>query len=230
MSRVAVVIPAGGSGRRMGGVLPKQFLRVGGVPVLQRTIGVFHAMREVGEIVLVVPPPFVLRMQAMVRRERFAKVSAVVEGGRERQDSVRNGLAACRTGASIVLVHDAVRPFVDRSVIRAVIGAVRRHRAAVVGVRVKDTIKVESGESPGFYARTIARGGLWAVQTPQGFRYDLLLRAHQEAHRAGFLGTDDASLVERLGIPVRIVPGNERNIKITTPADRKLAEFLLKQA
>jgi len=129
-----------------------------------------------------------------------------------------------------VLVHDAVRPFVDRSVIRAVIGAVRRHRAAVVGVRVKDTIKVESGESPGFYARTIARGGLWAVQTPQGFRYDLLLRAHQEAHRAGFLGTDDASLVERLGIPVRIVPGNERNIKITTPADRKLAEFLLKQA
>jgi 2-C-methyl-D-erythritol 4-phosphate cytidylyltransferase len=228
MPNVAVVIPAGGRGKRMGGTLPKQFLRVGGITILERTVAAFHAVREVGEIVLVVPAAFVPRTVSMVRRGRFVKVTAVVKGGKERQDSVRNGLRACRGRTDLVLVHDAVRPLIQPSVIRTVIRETERYGAAVVGTKVKDTIKIESTDRQGFTSTTPPREGLWAVQTPQGFRFDLLWRAHQEARSAGFQGTDEASLVERLGVPVRIVLGSETNIKITTSADRKLAEILIK--
>ena len=127
-----------------------------------------------------------------------------------------------------MLVHDAVRPLVDRGVIGRVIRAARRHGAAVAAVKAKDTIKVESRRHRGHFSHTLPREQLWSVQTPQGFHIDLLLRAHREARKAGFVGTDESSLVERLGAPVRIVLGDERNVKITTPADRRLAEFLLK--
>jgi 2-C-methyl-D-erythritol 4-phosphate cytidylyltransferase len=151
----------------------------------------------------------------------------VVEGGKDRQASVFKGLLRCSFLSGIVLVHDAVRPLVGRPAIVAVIRAAGRYGAAVVGVPVKDTIKTESDGRRGFYARTLRRGELWAVQTPQGFRFPLLMEAHRRARSSGFVGTDDASLVERMGSPVRIVPGSERNIKITSPGDRRLAEFLL---
>lgn len=227
MPEVAVVIAAGGRGRRMGGSTPKQFLRLGGVTVLQRTVAAFHAVRAVGVIILVVPPGSIARTRALVHRAGFLKVAGVVPGGRERQESVWNGLEACRGRAGLVLVHDAARPLVEARVINAVIRAAGRYGAAVAAVRVKDTIKVEAGRRPGFFLRTLPREGLWSVQTPQGFRFDILWKAHRRARREGFTGTDEASLVERMGFPVRIVPGAERNMKITTPEDRKLAGLLL---
>jgi 2-C-methyl-D-erythritol 4-phosphate cytidylyltransferase len=224
---VSVVIAAGGKGRRMGAGTPKQFLFLGGVPVLERTIAAFHSLHSVREIVLVVPADCIPRTRALVRRAGFKKVSEVVEGGEERQSSVFNGLERCSFRSGVVLVHDAVRPLVGRRTVMSVIRAARRYGAAVAGIPVKDTIKIESQAHPGFYARTLRREELWAVQTPQGFMFPLLWEAHRRVRSSGFVGTDDASLVERMGTPVRIVPGSETNIKITTPDDRKLAEFLL---
>jgi 2-C-methyl-D-erythritol 4-phosphate cytidylyltransferase len=228
MPNVSVVIPAGGSGTRMGGSLPKQFHRLGRMSILERSIRAFHGLRGIREIILVVPPPFLEKTRAMVAAKNLRKVRQIVEGGEERQDSVRLGLMACAPGTEIVLVHDAVRPFITRELIVLVVAAAELHGAAVPGIRVKDTIKCEEPEQPGFYVRTLTREGLWGVQTPQGFRYGLLLEAHDEARKAGFKGTDDASLVERLGIPVRIVEGEERNLKITTPEDMEFARHLLR--
>jgi 2-C-methyl-D-erythritol 4-phosphate cytidylyltransferase len=227
MPDVSVVIAAGGSGRRMGGNTPKQFLTLAGVPILERTIAAFHALRDVREIVLVVPADCIPRAVALVRNAGFKKVADVVEGGDERQASVFNGLKRCAFRSGIVLVHDAVRPLVGRPTIISVIRAAGRYGAAVAGVPVKDTIKVRSRRHRGFYARTLRREELWAVQTPQGFRFPLLWEAHRRARSSGYIGTDDASLLERMGTPVRIVLGTERNVKITTPDDRRLAEFLI---
>lgn len=211
----------------MGLDTPKQFLSLGGVPILERTIAAFHSLRGIREIVLVVPAGSLSRTRALVRRAGFRKVTDVVEGGEDRQASVFNGLKRCSFRSGVVLVHDAVRPLVGRRTIMSVIRAAGRYGAAVAGVPVKDTIKIESQGRPGFYARTLRRDELWAVQTPQGFLFPLLWDAHRKARSSGFIGTDDASLVERMKTPVRIVRGTETNIKITTPEDRKLAEFLI---
>jgi len=226
LPEVTVIIAAGGRGRRMGGRTPKQFLPLAGVPVIERTIGLFSGVRAVREIVVVVPRESLRRMNAIVRRAGFARV-AVVPGGKERQHSVLRGLEACSRTDGVVLVHDAVRPLVERRVIDDVIRAALRHGAAVPAVPVTDTIKTVSGARGGFVSRTLPRGELWAVQTPQGFRFSILRDAHLKAAAAGVLGTDDASLVERLGRRVRIVRGNGANIKITTPRDRKVAESLI---
>ncbi|MBX2990484.1 MAG: 2-C-methyl-D-erythritol 4-phosphate cytidylyltransferase [Bacteroidetes bacterium] len=222
--RVGVVIPAGGSGRRMGSDIPKQFMLLAGKPVLYHSVRVFDFHPLIDEIVVVVPDNQVMVAERLVTNARFKKVSHVVVGGTERQFSVRNGLLAFVEEPDIVLVHDAVRPLVSRDVITNVIDASRKYKAAVVGVPVKDTIKVETD---GFYKKTLDRSRLWAVQTPQGFRYKILMRAHLAAQRNAFLGTDESSLVERLKIPVKVVPGDPDNIKITTKGDLKFAEFLL---
>jgi 2-C-methyl-D-erythritol 4-phosphate cytidylyltransferase len=223
-----VVIAAGGYGRRFGGATPKQFLLVRGVPILQRTIAAFHGVRDVGEIVVVAPATHVCRVEGLVRRAGFKKVISVLAGGKERQDSVWNGLQGFVRPPRIVLVHDAVRPLITRRLIRNVVAAARRHGAAVVGVEVRDTIKREVRR--GFYAATLDRNGLWRVQTPQGFRYALLCRAHMRAQRDRYIGTDESCLVERMGRSVRIVPGEERNLKITTGDDLKIARMFAKQA
>ena len=228
MPDVSVVIAAGGSGKRMGGRTPKQFLPLGGVPILQRTIAAFHSLRFVREIVLVVPSDCISRANALVVRAGFRKVTAVVPGGADRQASVFNGLGKCALRSGIVLVHDAVRPFVMKETILAVVLAAGKHGAAIPAVPVKDTIVVRAAGGKGFSSRTLRREELRAVQTPQGFRFALLWDAHRKAHADGYSGTDDASLVERGGRRVKIVPGSEKNIKITTPDDRKMAEFLLR--
>ncbi len=181
----------------------------------------------VGEIVVVVPESERERTGRIVRLGRYSKVSAVVAGGKERQDSVWAGLSAFRRVPAVVLVHDGVRPFVGREVITGVIRGAARYRAAVVGTPVKDTVKLEG--RPGFSTSTLSREKLWAVQTPQGFRYHLLVRAHALARKAGYLGTDEASLVERMGVPVRIIRGNERNLKITTRTDLEIARMFRRQ-
>ena len=207
----------------MGGRTPKQFLRLGGETILTRTVRVFDAHPSIDEIVVVAPRDFCAKAGAMLRKCR--KVTKVVPGGAERQGSVRRGLEALQEIPSVVLIQDAVRPFIPRRLIDAVIDGAIRFGAVVVGTPVRDTVKEATPR--GRVLRTLPRKSLWAVQTPQGFRYELYARAHREAFRAHFVGTDDASLVERIGFPVRMVSGDEGNLKITTAGDLLLARFLL---
>ena len=151
----------------------------------------------------------------------------LLAGGAERQDSVRNALILVRSDQEIVLVHDGVRPCLPPALIERAAAAAMADGAAVLGVPVKDTIKETTAE--GWVVRTVPREGLWAAQTPQAFRREILLAAHERAAAEGFRGTDDAALVERLGIPVRMVRGGEQNIKVTTPADLVYAEAVLQE-
>jgi 2-C-methyl-D-erythritol 4-phosphate cytidylyltransferase len=226
MPDVGVVIAAGGKGVRMGSQLPKQFLRIHGRTVIEHVIARFERIGEISEIVVVVPARYCDRVLKLVRGNGPRKMTTVVPGGRERQDSVWKGMQGFRAQPGIVLIHDAVRPLVTSGIIREVIHETRHHRAAVAGIRVPDTIKREG--APGFYAETLRRDDLWAVQTPQGFEFNLLKEAHERAQADSFLGTDDASLVERLGIPVRIVEGSRKNIKITNRDDIGIVQKWLK--
>lgn len=222
--KVAAVIAAGGRGRRMNSTLSKQFLRLKGRPILYYTLNTFESLQEIEEIILVVGPSDMDYAQREVLQPyRFRKVK-LVEGGKERQDSVYNGLRSCSPQTDIVVIHDGVRPFVTKKIILASIEAAKKYRAVGVGVPVKDTIKVVDG---GFILNTPDRSTLWAIQTPQTFEYSLILRAHEEARKAGFYGTDDTVLVERLGFPVRMIEGAYENIKITTPEDMLVAEAFL---
>jgi len=226
MRDIAVIIPAGGTGRRMGGRDPKQFLRLGDQPILLRSVRAFERIPAVQQIIIAIPREHIERACRLIRKGRCRRVTAIVEGGRDRQESVRNALNWITGEPSLVLIHDAVRPLVSQRVIGDVIAAAERWGAAVAGVPTKDTIKTEGKR--GFFARTLPRHLLWAVQTPQGFHTHLIVKAHHRAHRAGFVGTDDASLVERLRIPVRIVAGDYRNLKITTKDDLRIAKLWMR--
>ena len=219
--RVAVVIPAGGRGTRIGGRLPKQFLTIGGEPILVATVRAFASHPAVDQVVIAAPAEHLTRTRRVVRQlpPRGATVT-VVEGGAERQDSVWRGLQAIAEATEIILVHDAVRPFVSRALIDRVLKAALEAGAALCARPIVDTVKRVVN---GHVAETLDRRGLWAVQTPQGFRAGLLREAHAAARREGVTGTDDAMLVERLGRPVHVVPGLAGNVKITTPEDLRRA-------
>lgn len=225
MKNVAI-IPAGGSGKRINSRLPKQYLPVGGSPLLVHTIEVFQRSPLIHDILLVVPPEDVRRVRSrFVAPYGFSKVSRVLGGGGERQDSVRNGLDVLGDDCDIVLIHDGVRPFVSGRLIRLIIREAAAHGAATAGVPVKETVKRVDGG--GCVLETVDRRALWLAQTPQAFRRAVILEAHRRALRDRFYGTDDASLVERMGHPVRMVPATSENIKITTREDLRLAEFLI---
>jgi 2-C-methyl-D-erythritol 4-phosphate cytidylyltransferase len=226
ITSVGVIIAAGGRGTRMRGSVPKQFLLLKGKTIIQRSVEVFEQHPLVHEIVIVAPLRNLERVRQIVKKSGFRKVSCVVSGGAERQDSVWKGLNSFMEQPRIVLVHDAVRPLVTKHVISEVIRLAAKYKAAVAGVRVKDTIKVE--QARGYLFRSLDRAKLWAVQTPQGFHFDLLLRAHKAARRAAIRATDEASLIERMNIPVRIVEGDYRNIKITTRGDLTTAGLWLR--
>jgi len=203
-------------------------LSLNGVPILVHTLRVFQKSSVISDIVLVVPQDDLsfIREQ-IVEKYGLTKVTAVVVGGRERQDSVRNGLAAISSACDIVVVHDAVRPLVTEEMIAHVVAAAVGDGAASLGVKAKDTIK-EAGDG-NLVERTLPRQNLWQTQTPQAFQYDLLCRAYEGAARDNYYGTDDASLLERIGAKVRMVAGSYENIKITTPEDVMLAEAFLKE-
>jgi len=223
---VGVIIAAGGTGRRMGGRVPKQFLPLGNTTILERTLALFNGHSQVCEIILVVPKDHLEKAAWLVHAGNLSRVTRVVAGGRDRQESVWNGLNAFGESPRFILIHDAVRPLVRKQVLDAVIRQSRRYGAAVAGVRVKDTIKQEGRK--GFFTKTLDRSRLWSIQTPQGFRFKLAYEAHRKARSAHFIGTDDAALVERLGRKVRIVEGDYDNIKITTAEDLAFAEMVLK--
>jgi 2-C-methyl-D-erythritol 4-phosphate cytidylyltransferase len=220
---VWVVVPAGGRGVRMG--RKKQDIRVGARPVLRWTLDVFEASREVQGVVVAVPAEDVQVWRRRLRGCR--KVRAVIAGGPERQASVAHGLAAVPATVPWILVHDGVRPCITPELVHRVVEATRAHGAAIAALPIAETLK---RGAEGWVKETVPRDGLWAIQTPQGFRAELLREAHRRAAADGILGTDDGTLVERLGAPVRLVPGLPGNVKITRPEDLPLARRLLASA
>jgi 2-C-methyl-D-erythritol 4-phosphate cytidylyltransferase len=210
---------------------PKQFLQLGGKPILVLTVRAFLKVENIQQIFVAVRKNEIQRVQSQLREHGSTARISVVEGGDTRQESVRNALKLLPANDNdIVLVHDAVRPLIDSVTIERTIEAVTRHQAAIVGVPAVDTIKqVERTADGAIITSTIPRERIVLAQTPQGFRCDLLRRAVEAADSDGFVGTDEASLVERLGIDVAVVLGSPRNFKITQPGDLALAEFYLQQ-
>jgi 2-C-methyl-D-erythritol 4-phosphate cytidylyltransferase len=234
--KVIVIIPAAGLGTRMAppgkkGLPSKQFFEINGTPILIHTLRVFARNQQVSRIVVALRKNEMEQVGRRLEKEKLASKVEMVEGGEHRQDSVANALAALKAAPDdIVLVHDAVRPFVDNEIIANVIHETERHGAAIAGLPAVDTIKqVERAAEGAIITSTIPRERVVQAQTPQGFRYELIKRAFNAAATDGFTGTDEASLVERLGESVWVVMGSARNIKITTPADMELAEFLMAQ-
>jgi 2-C-methyl-D-erythritol 4-phosphate cytidylyltransferase len=235
--KVIAIIPAAGLGTRMApvgkaGRPSKQFFEINGAPILIHTLRVFAHNPQVSLIMVALRAGEMERFAHQLESENLAAKVRIVEGGEHRQESVANALDALKAAPDdIVLVHDAVRPFVDDEIVGNVIRGVEKHGAAIAGLPAVDTIKqVERTAEGALITSTIPRERVVQAQTPQGFRYDLIKRAFDSARTDGFTGTDEASLVERLGADVWVVMGSARNIKITTPADMEMAEFLLAQA
>jgi 2-C-methyl-D-erythritol 4-phosphate cytidylyltransferase len=229
--QVFAILPAAGLGTRMAGPQPKQFLALDGVPILIHSLRAFAAVGRVTAIYVAVRKTEIERVQAQIAEYGFGPRVHVVEGGDKRQESVAHALAVLPAGPDdIVLVHDAVRPLIDAATIERTIDAVAEHGAAIVGLPAVDTIKqVERTAHGALITATIPREFIVLAQTPQGFRYGLLESAFAEAAADGFVGTDEASVAERAGHAVAVVPGSQVNLKITQPGDLELAEFYLHQ-
>jgi 2-C-methyl-D-erythritol 4-phosphate cytidylyltransferase len=241
--KVVVIIPAAGLGTRMSsapgarGKKPaatKQFTELGGTPILIHTLRKFAASPEVSEMYVALRGNEIEGFHARLEKEAkdiLQKTIHLVEGGEHRQHSVANAMSAVSAADDdIVLVHDAVRPFVTEEIISDVIRVAQKYGAAIAGLPAVDTVKqVERTSDGALITATLPRERVVLAQTPQGFRYDVLKKAFDEATADGFMGTDEASLVERSGHAVAVVMGSPRNIKITAPADMELAEFFLKR-
>jgi 2-C-methyl-D-erythritol 4-phosphate cytidylyltransferase len=229
--QVFAILPAAGLGTRMAGPQPKQFLSLDGIPILIHSLRAFAAVERVTAIYVAVRRQELDRVQAQIAEYGFADRVHVVEGGDSRQESVVHALNAVQASPDdVILVHDAVRPLIDAATIDRTIDAVVEYGAAIVGMPATDTIKqVERTAHGAIVTSTIPREFIVQAQTPQGFRFGLLLKAMTDAMADGFLGTDEASVVERAGHPVAVVHGSQVNLKITQPGDLELAEFYLHQ-
>ena len=222
-----VVIPAAGRGTRMDAALPKQFMELEGKSILLRSIEHFQSSPEVDWIVIPAAREDIGKVEETVRACRLSKVS-VVQGGEKRQDSVWNGIQALKNrDPGIVLIHDAVRPFITQQLIQSLLLELADHDSAIVAVPVKETTKLADEQQ--IVTSTPDRKFLWNVQTPQAFRFPVLLRAYEAAYSERYYSTDDAGLVERIGGKVKIVPGSYDNIKITTPEDFELARLIVRR-
>ena len=222
--KISAIIPAAGRGTRIGSPTPKQFLFLNGKPILNHTLEVFERSGIIDSLVLVGPEQEVKTTLAQWL-ETSSIVTQVVAGGEKRQDSVFNGFQALDKDTDIVVVHDGVRPFVTMEMILESVEAAKRHGAAIVAVPIGDTLKkVNPG---GFVECTVDRERIWKVQTPQAFQYGVLHKAFQKAAVDSFYGTDEGSLIERMGGEIKIVPGSELNIKITRREDLVLGESIL---
>lgn len=220
----AAIIVAGGKGSRMGSPVKKQYLSVGGIPILSRTLSAFDACDVIREIILAVPETDF----AFCRNQIIAccrKKVTLVAGGAERQQSVYNGLLALAHTEEVVAIHDGVRPFVKPERIASCVDEAERSGACILAAPVTDTLK--RVDNAGIIRETVDRGNLWLAQTPQAFSYRLIREAHETALREGYSGTDDAGLVERIGKPVSIIPGSAGNLKITIYDELALAEAIL---
>jgi 2-C-methyl-D-erythritol 4-phosphate cytidylyltransferase len=230
--KVSVILPAAGLGTRMGRAVPekagtsrKQFMLLEGSPILLHTIRKFASTPAVTEIVVALRAEDIDWVRELLRVENFGKPVRLVEGGDSRQESVEHALATLGAGTELVAVHDAVRPFIEHSVLEKVFAEAEQTGAAIVGIVPVDTVKQVHRNK---IRQTIPRERLILAQTPQVFRFDLLKTAFSRAREDGFAGTDESSLVERLDqVEVSVIPGNDRNLKITKPSDMDLARLFL---
>jgi 2-C-methyl-D-erythritol 4-phosphate cytidylyltransferase len=224
--KVLAIIPAAGTGVRMGGGTPKQFLSLEGVPIFIHTLRKFAASNVIDGIFLALRPEDMDRARKDIDRERFSKPVRLVAGGASRQETVGRALVEAPATTEMVVVHDAVRPFVELDLIQRVVEAARQHGAAVLGIPSVDTVKqVEQQIIRG----TIPRERIVLAQTPQAFRFNLIREAFARAEADGFYGSDESSLVERLDHTVTVLMGSDRNIKITKPSDLPLARLYIAQ-
>ena len=223
--KAKAIIAAGGRGERIGGVLPKQFVEIKKKPILVYSVEKFESCELIDEIVLVVPEDYMsFCSYNIVDLYDCRKVKRILSGGKERQDSVFKGLSVLPENTDIVVIHDGVRPFVSTRKIEESIESCRKEKAVILALPVNETVKRVEDER---VITTLNREELWVAQTPQVFEYKLLLKAYSKAMKEGFKGTDDSSLVERLGVKVKVLEGEKENIKITTAEDLVLAERIV---
>ena len=225
---VSALRPAAGMDKRMGQTVAKQFLPLGDRPMLAHTLMVFQRTGVIDEIIPILSKEDMENcLRDVIERYHITKVKTLVVGGKERQDSVYNGLMKLEDEKGVAVIHDGVRPFVTPEMIEESVEMAKKGECVAVGVPLKDTVK-EVGKD-GMVKNTLDRNSLWAIQTPQTFPVKLLKRVYAESYKHHFYGTDDATLVERTGTKVRVIMGSYENIKITTPEDLLLAEEILKR-
>lgn len=233
MNRIIAILPAAGLGTRMGSELPKQFLELEGAPILLHTMRRIASCDAVSEVIVATRGDEIARLETRIGRESFRQTVRVIKGGDSRQDSVAAALERVADDTELVLVHDAVRPFVSREQISRVIEEARKCQAAILGIPAMDTVKevkrASLPEDVALITATIPRERIVLAQTPQVFATKLLKEAFARAKADGISASDEAGLVERLGYDVHVVQGSERNIKITRPSDMELAQFYLEQ-
>ena len=226
MKYISAIVVAGGSGSRMGTSTKKQYLKIKDKEILVYTVECFQNMPEIQEIVVVTGTEDLTYVEKLLKDTyKLNKVSYIVAGGKERQDSVYNGIQAAGEKSDYLVIHDGARPLITKEVVRAGLDMAYAHRASIIAVPVKDTIKLVSKD--GKVEDTPDRSSLWSVQTPQIFEKELIIHAHEYAKEHGLSVTDDSMLVEAIGVPVYIVEGEYTNIKITTPEDLIIAEKML---
>lgn len=221
----SLIIPAAGSGSRMGGGVPKPFRSIAGRTILEHTLRQFASLEELVQVIIVTAQANFGAVEKMHHLFRPGVELECREGGREREDSIRNGLVAVSEASELIAIHDAVRPFVRPEEVRQCLQKARRNGAAILATPVTDTVKRVSNQ--GVVVSTLERSELWMAQTPQVFQAELLQRAYRQAPAGGRSATDDASLVENIGVDIHIVEGSRENFKITWPADFKVAELML---
>ena len=224
--KCTLIVPAAGRGRRFESSLPKQFLKLCDVPILIQTLRIFDNIDEIVDIIIPTHKDYFTQIELMVKEYEFAKKIILIEGGNQRQDSVKNAIDICSGyDNEIILIHDAVRPFASTGLVRRLIETASIYGAAIPAVEVKDTTK--SIDSDHFVTRTMNRSVLRSVQTPQVFRKEILIKSFDYCYANNFIVTDDASMAEAAGFQVKVIDGEETNFKITTPLDFALGEIIM---
>lgn len=225
-NEIVILIAAGGRSKRMGLEISKQMLLLNSNPLIHYSISLFDSIDEVDNILLVVNDDIIDEIHSIVKKNNYKKVINIIKGGLERQDSVYNGLLFYKEyNPKIILIHDAARPFINKTLVKSVISATKKYEAAIPAINVKDTIKYT--EDGVFFSHTIDRNKYRLIQTPQGFNFDLLFKSYETAYHNKIIATDDSSLVELLGINPYIVQGFEENLKITTQFDYLIAKKII---
>jgi len=223
--KVQVIVAAGGAGQRLKNRLPKALVHLKKKPLVVYSLNVFQKSSLIDSVIVAAHKNYLAQFKRVVSRYRLSKVKKIIPGGATRRESVANGLKALDSDTDAVLIHDAARPFIGKELIKKTISSLKKERAVIVAVPVTSTVK--SADHSGCYVEeTLPRETLWEVQTPQAFKKDVILEAHRRVIEKD--PCDDALLVERLGIRVKIIPGNYKNIKVTTKEDLMLAESFLK--
>ena len=218
--KVKVIIPASGSGERFGGKTPKQFLKIGNKEIIAHTLEKFNRIKLIDEIIISTKLEHFVKVSSVIKKYNLTKVKKIVEGGSRRQDSVYNALLnlECKDD-DLILIHDAVRPFISSKKINEIISEAKNGDGVILGLPVSETVKRVDGKSN--VSETIDRNNLWMIQTPQAFRYDVLKRSFEKANEENFTGTDESAIVENAGYLVKIITGERDNVKVTVKDDLK---------